>query len=84
MLQFGQRSVMRFCFDRVYFSGRYLDNPDEFEAKISGNGELQKLEDELRESCSAFLHRFFLLLSDIAMYHEELYKHVLNLQVDWF
>ncbi|CAA6667824.1 unnamed protein product [Spirodela intermedia] len=59
----------------------YLDNPDDFEARINGSRELQSLEDELRESCSAFFQRFFLLASGITNYHEELLKYLEDLQV---
>lgn len=72
--------AFHFSWKILFYS--YLENSDDFEARINGNRELQSLEDELRESCSAFLKRFFLLASGITHYHEELLKYLENLQVD--
>ncbi|XP_078432676.1 uncharacterized protein LOC144704220 isoform X3 [Wolffia australiana] len=67
-------------FDPILFDLRYIENPDSFESRIKGNRDLLWLEDEIRESCSTFLHRFFILLNDLAAYHEELVRYVTNLQ----
>ncbi|XP_043695338.1 WASH complex subunit 5-like isoform X5 [Telopea speciosissima] len=61
-------------YDPVLFDLRYFDSPDDFEATIEGNGELEVLEDQLRESCSVFMQRFFLLANGIVTYHQELLK----------
>ncbi|KAK9120250.1 hypothetical protein Scep_018343 [Stephania cephalantha] len=66
-------------FDPVLFDLRYFDSPHNFEKRIEGNGELEELEDQLRESCSDFMKRFFLLANGIVFYHKELLRYVNDL-----
>ncbi|XP_042482283.1 WASH complex subunit 5-like isoform X2 [Macadamia integrifolia] len=63
-------------YDPVLFDLRYFDSPDDFEARIEGSGELEVLEDQLRESCSVFMQRFFLFANGIVTYHQELLKYL--------
>ncbi|KAJ4971389.1 hypothetical protein NE237_004488 [Protea cynaroides] len=67
-------------YDPVLFDLSYFDSPDDFESRIEGNGELEVLEDQLRESCSVFMQRFFLLANGIVTYHQELLKFLNDLQ----
>ncbi|XP_019052324.1 PREDICTED: WASH complex subunit strumpellin homolog isoform X3 [Nelumbo nucifera] len=67
-------------YDPVLFDLRYFDSPDEFESRIVGNAELEELEDQLRESCSEFMHRFFLLANGIVIYHQGLLKYLDEIQ----
>ncbi|XP_068645975.1 uncharacterized protein [Aristolochia californica] len=67
-------------YDAVLFELRYFDSADEFEAKIEGNAELEALEDHLREACSAFMQRFFLLINGIVLYYQELLDFLKDLQ----
>lgn len=60
---------------------RYFDSPNDFESRIEGNEELAALEDRLRESCSAYMQRFFLLMNGAVMFHLELLKYLNDLQV---
>lgn len=66
--------------DPVLFDLRYFDSPNDFESRIEGNVELQALEDGLRESCSAYMQRFFLLMNGAVIYHLELLKYLNDLQ----
>ncbi|KAK9108628.1 hypothetical protein Syun_024639 [Stephania yunnanensis] len=66
-------------FDPVLFDLRYFDSPHNFEKRIEGNGELEELEDQLRESCSDFMKRFFLLANGIVLYYKELVRYVNDL-----
>ncbi|MCL7022701.1 hypothetical protein MKW94_024572, partial [Papaver nudicaule] len=54
----------------------YFDSPSDFEAKIDGNKELEELEDEIRESCSEYMQRFFLLVNGIVVYHQQLVNYL--------
>ncbi|OVA09696.1 WASH complex [Macleaya cordata] len=67
-------------YDPVLFDLRYFDSPHDFEARIDGNAGLEELEDQLRESCSVFMQRFFLLANGIVVYHQELLKYLNDLQ----
>ncbi|XP_073099938.1 uncharacterized protein [Elaeis guineensis] len=67
-------------FDAVLFDLRYFDSPNDFESRIEGNEELEALEDCLRESCSAYMQRFFLLMNGAVIYHLELLKYLNDLQ----
>ncbi|XP_020111564.1 WASH complex subunit strumpellin homolog isoform X3 [Ananas comosus] len=67
-------------FDPVLFDLRYFDSPSDFESRIEGNAELEALEDQLRESCSNYMQRFFNLASGIVIYHMELLKYLNDLQ----
>ncbi|WOL12606.1 WASH complex subunit strumpellin [Canna indica] len=67
-------------FDPVLFDLRYFDSPSVCESRIEGNASLEPLEDQLRESCSDFLHRFFLLANGAIMYYLELLKYLNDLQ----
>ncbi|CAD5171322.1 unnamed protein product [Musa acuminata subsp. malaccensis] len=67
-------------FESVLFDLRYFDSPSMFETRIEGNIKLEALEDQLRESCSAFMHRFFLLANGAVVYHMELLKYLNELQ----
>ncbi|XP_038989375.1 WASH complex subunit 5-like isoform X3 [Phoenix dactylifera] len=68
-------------FDAVLFDLRYFDSPNDFESRIEGNEELEALEDCLRESCSAYMQRFFLLMTGAVIYHLELLKYLNDLQM---
>ncbi|KAI3918662.1 hypothetical protein MKX01_041982 [Papaver californicum] len=63
-------------YDPILFDLRYLDSPCDFEAKIDGDKKLEELEDELRESCSEYMQRFFLLVNGIVVYHQQLIKYL--------
>ncbi|XP_077250204.1 uncharacterized protein LOC143889756 isoform X2 [Tasmannia lanceolata] len=67
-------------YDQVLFDLRYFDSPDDYEARIEGNVALEALEDQLRESCSAFMERFFLLANGVVLYYQELVKYLHDLQ----
>ncbi|KAI3869770.1 hypothetical protein MKW98_030951 [Papaver atlanticum] len=63
-------------YDPILFDLRFFDSPSEFEAKIDGNKKLEELEDELRESCSEYMQRFFLLVNGIVVYHQQLFEYL--------
>lgn len=67
-------------FEPVLFDLRYLDSPNEFEARIEGNAELEAIEDELRESCSDYMERFFVFVNAAAVYYLELRHHLNDLK----
>lgn len=66
---------------RFHCFSRYFDSPGDCESRIEGNAELEALEDQLRESCSNYMQRFFNLASGIVIYHMELLKYLNDLQV---
>ncbi|KAG6516242.1 hypothetical protein ZIOFF_026695 [Zingiber officinale] len=67
-------------FDPVLFDLRYLDSPGAFESRIEGNAALEALEDQVRESCSEFLKRFFLLANGAVLYYLELLRYLDSMQ----
>jgi len=60
---------------------RYFDSPSEFDASIEGNAELEAIEDELRESCSDYMRRFFVFVNAVAVYYLELRQYLNDLKV---
>ncbi|XP_072981768.1 uncharacterized protein [Typha angustifolia] len=67
-------------FEPVLFDLEYFDSPSDFESRIEGNADLEALEDHLRESCSAYMQRFFILVNGIVVYHMELLQYLNDLQ----
>ncbi|XP_074579447.1 uncharacterized protein LOC141835939 isoform X2 [Curcuma longa] len=67
-------------FDPVLFDLRYFESPGAFESRIEGNAALESLEDQVRESCSEFLKRFFLLANGAVLYYLELLRYLNSMQ----
>ncbi|GJN03080.1 hypothetical protein PR202_ga20486 [Eleusine coracana subsp. coracana] len=83
LLLLSDRAPSQFAdsrFDPVLFDFRYFDSPADFESRIDGNIEMEALEDQLRESCSLYMQRFFALLDGAVTYHGELCSYLKDLQ----